>query len=281
MEGIIRLATRGSRLALKQFEIISRTLESYGVKCEPFLVESHGEHDTETPLYSMSEQGIFVRKLNDKIIEGEVDAAVHSAKDLPNEIDRALSISYYSKRADPRDYFISKVPLAKFSGTVGSSSIRRKRFIGLHNGNLEFSNIRGNIDTRIRKWERGEFGSIVVAKAALDRLGLTPPGEALSEEICPPDPNQGFIAIVTEKGSKLDSTLKKIQEQEQLWEASKERELMVRLQLGCNLAASIRAVYSEKVVKFAYADEEKRYDFSFKKEIEETDVRKLRDIIGH
>lgn len=275
----MRVATRGSSLALRQFEIISKTLEPHGLVIEPALVESHGERDATTPLYSMREQGIFVRMLNDRILEGEVVAAVHSAKDIPNEIDPKLNISFFSERADPRDYFVSRASLRYFSGTVGSSSIRRRRFLSLHNGRLDFVNVRGNIDTRIRKWEHGDVDSIVVAKAALDRLGISPQGEVISEDVCPPDPNQGFIAVVTERGSKLDGQLRKIQGRASLWEASRERDLMVRLGLGCNLAASIRAVYSESIVKFAYANDEERFDFSFSKEIEEPDIKKLRDVL--
>ncbi len=280
MEGTLKFATRGSRLALRQFDIISKALVPFDMDIEPFLVESHGERDAETPLYDMKEQGIFVRRLNDMILDGEVEAAVHSAKDIPNEIDPRLDISFFSKRADPRDYFISRESLKYFAGTTGSSSIRRKSFLNLYNRNLRFVNIRGNIDTRIRKWENGEVDSIVVAKAALDRLNISPMGEIISEDICPPDPNQGFVAIVTEKGSEVENKLKKIQDEASLWEAKNERELMVRLQLGCNVAASIRAIYPEKRIKFAYANDEKRFDFSYVKSIEESDIKKLRDIIG-
>lgn len=279
MEGILKIATRGSRLALKQYEIISKELEMHGVKSEPVVVKPYGERDTKSPLYEMKEQGVFVRALNDQVLEGRVEAAVHSAKDLPTEIDPGLNISYFSRRADPRDYFVSRASIDDFKGTVGSSSMRRKVFLGLYSKGMRFENIRGNVDTRVMKWEKGDFDSIVVAKAALDRLELSPPGQAISETICPPDPNQGFIAVVTKRGSKIENTFRKIQDQESLWEASRERNLMVRLQLGCNTAASIRAVYSYKVVKFAYANEEGRFDYSFNGEIEESSIRKLRDIV--
>jgi hydroxymethylbilane synthase len=279
MEGPVKIATRGSRLALKQFEIVSKELESHGLQSQPVIIKSHGERDTSTPLYNMKEQGIFVRNLNDQILSGEVVAAVHSAKDIPTEIDPKLEISYFSRRGDPRDYFVSEVSLEGFSGTVGSSSIRRKNFIHLFNKNAKFENIRGNIETRISKWESGAVDSIVVAKAALDRLGLHPPGEVISEAVCPPDPNQGFIAIVTERGSKIEAFLKLIQEPEPFWEASMERDLMVRLDLGCNLAASIRAKYSDKTVSFSFANEVRRFDFSFKDRVEEIDIKKLEDVI--
>ncbi len=280
MEGVVKIATRGSRLALKQFEIISGELGVHGLKSEPVVIKPYGEHDMKTPLYDMKEQGVFVKSLNDQILEGRVVAAVHSAKDIPNEIDPKLNISYFSRRADPRDYFVSKVPLERFSGSVGSSSIRRKNFFGLFNRDAKFESIRGNIDTRISKWEKGTVDSIVVAKAALDRLALTPPGEAISEAICPPDPNQGFIAVVTERGSKIEGILHRIQDREPYWEATRERDLMVRLQIGCNLAVSIRASHSDNTLKFSYANEVRRFDFSFKGGIEESEIKKLEDVLG-
>lgn len=279
METVLKVATRGSKLALRQYDIISEILESHGLKCMPVETESHGEQDAGSPLYSMKEQGIFVKKLNNRILEGEADIAVHSAKDIPNEIDERLTISYFSRRADPRDYLISRFPLDGLKGTVGSSSIRRRRFLSLANRNLNFVNLRGNINTRIDRWESGKFDSIVVAKAALDRLGLSPPGEVLSEEICPPDPNQGFIAIVAEKGSEIDRKLREMQDAESLWEASRERDLMRKLQLGCSIAVSVRALYVRKVVKFAYASEENRFDLTLKGEIGPSEIRKMRDVI--
>jgi hydroxymethylbilane synthase len=280
MEGVLKIATRGSRLALAQYEIVSKMLTGRGIRCEPIIMESHGESDSRTPLYDMKEQGIFVKRLNDMILVGAVDAAVHSAKDIPSEIDPALNISFYSRRGDPRDFFVSRGDISKFSGTVGSSSIRRKMFLGLYNRNLKFTNIRGNVETRIRKWEKGEVDSIVIAKTAVDRLGLNPPGQIIPEEICPPDPNQGFIAVVTRKGSNIHEVFSAAQEKEPFWEATRERDLMTKLDLGCNVAASIRAIFSDKVVKFSYAIEGNRYDFSFKEELAEAELNKLRDIIG-
>ncbi|MGC8562560.1 MAG: hydroxymethylbilane synthase [Thermoplasmata archaeon] len=280
MESSLRIATRGSKLALIQYDILSNILQSHGIVCRAVEIKSHGENDTHTPLYKMNEQGVFVKRLNEAILEGKVDAAVHSAKDIPNDIGPELEISYYSQRADPRDYFVSNVTISNFFGTVGSSSIRRRMFLALHNKGLKFIDMRGNIDSRIRKWANGEVGSIVVAKAALDRMGITPPGEVISEEICPPDPNQGFIAVVTKRGSEIGQVLKGIQDKNALWEASRERDLMVRLELGCNLATSIRAIRSQGIVKFAYANEDRRFDLSFKDTIEESDIKKMRDILG-
>lgn len=280
MEGVMKIATRGSKLALVQYDLISNFLEGKGIRCEPVVVESHGEHDTTTPLFGMKEQGVFVKKLNDKILDGSVEAAVHSAKDIPNEIDSDLKISFYSKRGDPRDFFVSKRTIDDYSGTVGSSSIRRRTFLRLHNKNLKFENLRGNIETRIKKWELGEVGSIVIAKTAIDRLKLNPPGHVMDENICPPDPNQAFIAVITIKGSTAERKLAGLQETEPLWEATRERELMEQLNLGCNVAVSIRADFPTRKIKFSYANDERRYDFVFDRNVTDADVSTMRDILG-
>lgn len=279
MERLVTIATRGSTLALVQFEMVAERLRQMGIRCEKIIVKSQGELDIETPLYQQKEQGIFVRKLNDKIEEGVADAAIHSAKDIPSEISPRLTISYFSERGDPRDYFVARGNLSNFDGTVGTSSIRRKMFLSLYNRNLAFQNLRGNIETRLRKWERGQVDSLVVAKVALDRLGKTPPGEVIPEEICPPDPNQGFIAVVTSRGNWIETLFNGIQEDGPLWEASSEREVMRELNIGCNVAASIRANFSDRTIRFSYANEEKRYDFSFRGTLDGADLVKLRLLI--
>ncbi|MEL9914315.1 MAG: hydroxymethylbilane synthase [Thermoplasmatales archaeon] len=280
MERTVRLATRGSELAIAQFNIISDSLMAKGIKGEPVIVRSHGEIDVSTPLYMIGERGIFVKKLNELVLEGTVDGAVHSAKDIPTEIDDNLEISYYSKRGDPRDFFVSKYDLAQFAGTVGSSSIRRRRFLKLFNKKLQFRDIRGNINTRIEKWERREVDSLVVAKVALDRLGLSIPGSPISTDICPPDPNQGFVAVVSQKGSTISKILSSMQDPRVRWEAETEREIMKKLGLGCDVAVSVFANYDLKKIYFSYANEDSRFDLSFDETIETKDILKMRDIIG-
>jgi len=279
MERGMRIATRGSKLALAQADIISSLLRDNGILAEKITVKSQGDVDVRSPIYESKEQGVFVRKLNEKVIDGYADAAVHSAKDIPYEIDPDLEVSFFSKRGDPRDFFVGKKSISQFSGTVGSSSIRRMMFLRLYNNKLIFENIRGNVETRIRKWSDGEVGALVLAKVALDRLMLTPEGEVIPESVCPPDPNQGFIAVVTRKNSSEGMLFRKMQDPEALWEASTERELVGELQLGCSRAVSIRAAFPTKTISFSYANEEKRYDLHFKQSVDRSALNRIREII--
>ncbi|MGC8645133.1 MAG: hydroxymethylbilane synthase [Thermoplasmata archaeon] len=279
MERIIRIATRGSRLALAQFDIISKGLSDKGFRAEPVIVKSHGEIDTATPLYKMGERGIFVKRLNELVLEGGADAAVHSAKDIPTQLQEGLRIVFFSQRGDVRDYFIGDPDFLSFRGKVGSGSIRRRMFLLLANRNLQFVDIRGNVDTRIGKWKRGEVDSLVVAKVALDRLGLSVPGAVIPEEICPPDPNQGFVAVVSRDGSPTSRIFSHLQTEPPLWEASVEREIMRELDTGCDVAISIRADYSSKRIKFSYANEDHRVDMSFRNDVSRADIEKMRDAI--
>ncbi|MEM4090151.1 MAG: hypothetical protein QXQ46_05295, partial [Thermoplasmatales archaeon] len=144
----------------------------------------------------------------------------------------------------------------------------------------QFCDIRGNIDTRIDKWKKGEVNSLVIAKVALDRLGISVPGAPIPINICPPDPNQGFIAVVSRKKSRTSETLSLIQEAQAEWEAKTEREIMEKLDLGCDQAVSVFADFNLKKIKFSYANEKNRFDLSFAGKIGNGDILKMRDIIG-
>ncbi len=279
MERKIRIVTRGSNLALKQVDIVGNVFAAAGINYEKIIVRSSGDKDLKTPIYETKEPGLFVKVLNQVITDGEADLAVHSAKDIPNEIDQALSIPYYSERGSINDYFVSKVPLSDFSGTVGGSSVRRKRFLSLMNRSITFVNVRGNIETRLRKWERGEADSLVMAKVALDRLGIAVQGEVIDEDLLPPAPNQGFIAVVSRKGSEVEKMLKELADPKSLWEAETERKLMGDLNLGCDLAVSINANYESRTVKFSYASEDRRYDYVFHDYPDKSGLAKLRDVL--
>ncbi|MEM2056413.1 MAG: hypothetical protein QXS30_02155, partial [Thermoplasmatales archaeon] len=125
-----------------------------------------------------------------------------------------------------------------------------------------------------------EVDSLVVAKVALDRLGLSIPGSPISTDICPPDPNQGFVAVVSQKGSTISKILSSMQDPRVRWEAETEREIMKKLGLGCDVAVSVFANYDLKKIYFSYANEDSRFDLSFDEMVETKDILKMRDIIG-
>ncbi len=279
MERVLRIATRGSRLALVQSYIIGELISQKGIKYKMIPVKSEGDRDLSKPLYEYSERGVFVKAINEEILNGNADIAVHSAKDLPFDLGDELEISYYSERGDTRDYFVSNNSIIEFQGTVGGSSIRRKNFLSIEYKSMNFKNLRGNIDTRIAKWKNREVDGLVLAKVAIDRLGLRLPGEIVSESILPPAPNQGLIAVVTRKNSDESRFLENIRNRESFWEGDTERKLMGALSIGCDMAVSIRAYYENRMIKFSFVRENKRFDLSFKNFPESKEVKQMRDII--
>jgi len=279
MEGEFRIATRESRLALIQSYIIGEILNSRGKRYKLVPAKSSGDRDLETPLYKYDDRGIFVKTINQKVLNGEADIAVHSAKDLPYELDSELEISYYSQRGDTRDFFVSNVNIEQFSGTVGGSSIRRKEFLGLKYNNMNFVNLRGNIDTRVSKWKSNTVDALVIAKTAIDRLGFNLPGYVIDEDVLPPAPNQGLIAVVTKKGSLESQFFNKLTDERSLWEGETERKLMGELSLGCNMAISIRAYYDSRTLKFAFVKDGKRYDMLFKDYPDKKKIKEMSDLL--
>jgi len=279
----VRIATRGSDLAILQARAISRLFTESSIESEIITTKTLGDIDHTTPIYSMNGNGVFVSSLNMAILDGEADLAVHSAKDMPSSTDSGLEIAYYSERGDPRDYFVSNVPIHDFRGTIGTSSVRRKAFISLLNTNINFTSIRGNIQTRIDKFNSGVVDATVVAKVALDRLHIEPRGYVFSEEEVPPDPNQGFIAVVSRKESPFARFLRKFQSEVSLWEASSERLIMSALGLGCDSPISIRAKFETKTVNFSTVIDKLRVDrclkFSDSEAIKEA-VVSIGDILG-
>lgn len=279
MEKGLKIATRGSRLALVQAYIIGELISLGGYKYRIVTVKSEGDKDLYTPLYEYGDRGLFVKAVNEEVLNGNADLAVHSAKDLPYDIGEELEISYYSERGDTRDFFVSHKSMEGFMGTVGGSSIRRISFLKVKYNNMEFKNLRGNIDTRITKWKNGDVDAMVLAKVALDRLGIDLPGEVIPEEILPPAPNQGIIAVVTRKGSPESNFFQHLQNEQSLWEGENERRLMGALSLGCNTAVSIRAYFDSRLIKFSYVNGNRRYDMTFNGYPDTSQIRKLSEII--
>ncbi len=198
---LLRLATRGSALARAQAVLAARALRARGgVEIETVIVRTEGDRRTDVPIGELDGQGWFTAELERSLLDGRVDVAVHSAKDLPSMLAPGLSVGGYLLRADPRDGVVSMGDrtLAQLpaGSTVGTSSARRAGLLaGLYPG-LRPVGIRGNVDTRLRKLDAGECDALVLACAGLDRLGL---GDRCAERLDPitfvPSPAQGAIAL--------------------------------------------------------------------------------------
>ena len=190
----MRAGTRGSRLAIAQTQL---ALAAFG-DVELVVIRTRGD-ESDAPLRELGE-GIFVRALEDALRRGEVDVAVHSLKDLPTEEPDDLVVAAIPPRADPRDAVITR-ERAGLGGlgpgaVVGTGSVRRDAFLRAERPDLETRAIRGNVDTRLAKVERGEYDAVALAVAGLRRLGLdVGEHEVLALAVCPPAPGQGALAI--------------------------------------------------------------------------------------
>lgn len=190
----MRAGTRGSRLATAQTRLALGPLGPV----ELVVIRTGGD-ESDAPLRELGE-GIFVRALEDALRRGEVDVAVHSLKDMPTDEPEDLVVAAIPLRADPRDAVITRdrTGLAglRSGAIVGTGSIRRESFLRAARPDLETRPIRGNVDTRLAKVERGEYEAVVLALAGLRRLGVeVREEEVLPIDVCPPAPGQGALAI--------------------------------------------------------------------------------------
>ena len=181
----LKLGTRGSRLALVQADRVCTMLRAEGVDCERTIIATEGDTNTGVPLHEIGGQGLFVRALDDAILRGEIDAAVHSMKDIPAIRPPGVLTSAVLPRDSPADFLAHEksIDLVK---VVGTSSTRRKAQLLRHDPSVIVAALRGNVDTRIRKLTAGEYDAIVLAEAGLERLSIKLPGVASSPgEVCP------------------------------------------------------------------------------------------------
>jgi hydroxymethylbilane synthase len=199
---VVRVGTRGSALAIAQTVLAIDALKAVApdIQCEQVIIRTEGDRDKVTPLTVIGGQGVFTAALQQALLSGEVDCAVHSAKDLPPVSPDGLTIAAFPERADPRDVFISRhgVPLAQLpaGARVGTSSRRRIVQARAINPNIELIELRGNLDTRLRKSTEPEYDGIIVAAAGLDRMSwqdrIT---EYLPVDRFVPSPGQGALAV--------------------------------------------------------------------------------------
>ena len=202
------IGSRGSQLALWQANHIKARLEARGVETRIEIIHTKGDKITDAPLHKVGGKGLFTKEIEEALLEKRVDLAVHSMKDLPTELPKGLVIAAIPEREDQRDAIIGgKLRDLKFGARVGTSSLRRIAQLRRVRPDLDLQSIRGNVDTRINKVEKGEYDAIVLAAAGLLRLGW---GNIISEIFRPdvmcPAVAQGALAIETlESGAGFDA----------------------------------------------------------------------------
>ena len=228
----IRIGTRGSKLALAQTSIVCKKLSSHGIDAEQVIITTQGDTAAGVPLHEIGGQGVFVRALDDAILSGNIDCAVHSMKDIPAYRPSGIVTAAVLKRDSPADYLAYMGSLHAVK-VIGTSSTRRRAQVLRHDPDITTKDLRGNVDTRIRKMSAGEYDAILVAEAGLARLGIRIPGERLSPEKFVPAPNQGTIAVVSRADPSLMEELSVLDHPETRTDVAVERAVMEQLGGGC------------------------------------------------
>lgn len=243
----LRIGTRASALARWQAENVRAQLAAIGAPAELVFIRTIGDRDSESSLRNIGGKGVFTKEIEDALLDGRVDLAVHSMKDVPTELPAGLVLAAICERADVRDALVSResLPFEQLpqGARVGTTSLRRQAQLRLRRPDLEMIEMRGNVDTRLAKVERGECDAIVLAKAGLDRLEMADRiTEVLSTDICLPAAGQGAVGIEARAGdAELLATLRKLNHVDTQIAVEAERSVLGGLQGGCQVPVGVWA----------------------------------------
>ena len=244
------IATRGGALATAQTQIVVSALQKLfpALDIQIKKIVSEGDKDRRTTLWELKSTGFFTSRLEDTLLANEADIAVHSFKDLPTAIREGLTIAAVLDRKFPEDCLVSAKPIKSIDelpkgAKVGTSSLRRTVQLKRLRGDLQCVPIRGNVTTRLKKLEHGDFDAIVLAKAGLERLGL---GDKISIVFDPtqfiPAPAQGALAVqIRTEDVETAEMVSKLDEREARITTTAERLVFSALQCGCHAPAGVFA----------------------------------------
>ena len=248
----IRIASRKSKLALRQVEILKSYFD-LGIETEILEVITSGDQILNKSLSEIGGKGLFIKELEKFILDGSADIAVHSMKDMETEIAQNTVISAVLPRGDRSDVLLGKYSTLDdlpYNAVIGTSSVRRAAFTKSYRPDLVIKLLRGNVETRIQKLEDGLFDAIILAKAGLDRLKINV-GKQIPSDIMPPAAAQGAIAIqsTTNRNNKyekdLNNYLFNINDNETYFETLAERSLLKTLDGSCRSPISASAYIIE------------------------------------
>jgi hydroxymethylbilane synthase len=233
----MRLGTRGSKLAIAQAQKVRGLLRELGTDAEITVIRTSGDIHVSEPLHALKGVGAFVREIDERLLGGEVDAAVHSLKDVPTVRPPGLETAAVLRRESACDVAITrdgeKLSELREGAVVGTSSTRRTALVRRHHPHLAIKNIRGNVDTRLRKLRDGEYDAVLLAEAGLIRLGIELPAERLDPYEFVPSANQGVIAVVARSGTGELEAIKALNDEDTWLETRAERIITSALDGGC------------------------------------------------
>ncbi len=234
------LGTRGSKLALVQANACAERLRASGLKVEVRVIKTTSEHYPDLSLSVIDQRDVFTRQLDEALLRGEIALAIHSAKDVPTEVPQGIVLAAITERHDPFDVLISgegyDVDDLPEGAVVATSSLRRRAQLLHRRPDLSIVEIRGNVDTRIRKVREGAADALVLARAGLERLGLDVPYTVISTEIMLPAVSQGALAVATLGGHPLRDAIRKALNDELTEKVVRaERAMLNALEGGCRV----------------------------------------------
>lgn len=242
----VRIGTRASALAMAQVSIVAGRLREIGFDVEVVPVSTQGDR-SRSEGSMMLERGAFVKDLEAALLRGDVDLAVHSAKDLPVEIAAGTNLAAFPQRGDARDALVSRgdVPLSELpaGAHVGTESPRRQAFLRLERPDLAIAPVRGNVDTRLAKLDRGELDALVVATAGLDRLRLSGRvAEAFDLDRMVPAVGQGALAVQARAGDPWAVRARRIDDRHTRTAVTAERAFLAAMGGGCRAPFAAHAI---------------------------------------
>ncbi|MCL5034605.1 MAG: hydroxymethylbilane synthase [Bacteroidetes bacterium] len=243
----IRIGTRGSQLALYQANLVAGFLRgsSNGIEVEIRTIKTTGDKILDSPLSKIGDKGLFTKEIERALLEGEIDCAVHSLKDLPTQLPDGLEIAAFSAREDVRDALIAQdgmklLELPKGS-TVATGSLRRRSQLLHMRSDLNLAEMRGNLNTRLRKLEEEGYAGMMLAYAGIKRLGMADKvTEVLDPDTMLPAVGQGIIAVEARSGdSGIKDILSGFDNGDSRAAALAERDFLGRLEGGCQVPIGV------------------------------------------
>ena len=238
-----RIGTRGSILAQWQAEYVRKQiLRATGVDAEIVIIKTTGDKLQQAPFSEIGGKGVFIKELEEALLEEQIDLAVHSVKDVPTDVPSRLCFPAVCRRDDVRDCLVTAKPggtlaTLREGARVGTSSLRRQAQLKHVRPDVDVRELRGNVDTRLRKVESGEYDAIMLAKAGLDRLGLSARiAEVFEPEVVMPAVGQGAIAVQARlKDEEMGEAIAALDDFETRQSIVAERALLGTLQGGCQV----------------------------------------------
>ncbi|MFN3406401.1 MAG: hydroxymethylbilane synthase [Caldimicrobium sp.] len=245
----LRVGTRGSKLALAQTEWVIKELKKHypSLEVEKVIIKTTGDKILDAPLSKIGGKGLFVKEIEEALLKGEIDFAVHSMKDVPSLIPHGLEVSIIPERESPFDVWISSckdIYSLESGAKIGTSSLRRLSQIKKLRKDLSIHPLRGNVDTRLRKYQEGQYEGIILAEAGLKRLGLLVDFKRFSLNEIIPAVGQGALGIeIRKEDGKVKNILQVLHSVKTAFAIKAERSFLKTVEGGCQVPLGALAYF--------------------------------------